>query len=67
MVVAPHPGPRPVGVGLEFGNPGNRYVGRYFLDWFARASDTHGDELKATGRNALTIRPLGRDWQWQPS
>lgn len=40
-------------IGAEFGNPGNRFVGRYFVDYFARHSFTTGDEIRATGRHAL--------------
>ncbi|MGQ0698735.1 MAG: ShlB/FhaC/HecB family hemolysin secretion/activation protein [Panacagrimonas sp.] len=46
-------GPSRSTVGAEFGNPGNRFVGRYFVDYFARHSFTTGDEIKATGRHAL--------------
>ncbi len=40
-------------IGAEFGNPGNRFVGRHFLDWFASHSLTTGDDFRATGRHVL--------------
>lgn len=40
-------------IGAEFGNPGNRFVGRHFLDWYASTGLTTGDEFRATGRHAL--------------
>ncbi len=46
-------GPGRSGMGLGFGNPGNRFVGRHFTDWFARHSFTTGDELLATGRYGM--------------
>lgn len=47
-------GPGRSSMGASFGNPGNRFVGRHFVDYFARHSFTTSDELKATGRHALT-------------
>lgn len=46
-------GPDQGAVGAEFGNPGNRFVGRHFLDYYARASFASGDEIKGSGRHAL--------------
>lgn len=52
--VEPHDGaPKRSFVGAEFGNPGNRFVGRHFLDYFATTSLTTGDEFRATGRHVL--------------
>ena len=47
-------GPGRSTMGLSFGNPGNRFVGRHFLDYFAGHGFTTGDELRATGRHATT-------------
>lgn len=46
-------GPDQGEVGIEFGNPGNRFVGRHFLDYFGRASLASGDEIRGTGRHAM--------------
>lgn len=46
-------GPNRSSMGLGFGNPGNRFVGRHFIDWFAKHSFTTSDEIRATGRHAL--------------
>lgn len=46
-------GPGRSSMGLGFGNPGNRFVGRHFLDWFAKTSFTTGDELRASGRYGM--------------
>lgn len=46
-------GPGRSAMGLGFGNPGNRFVGRHFIDWFGKHSFTTGDEIRATGRHAL--------------
>ena len=46
-------GPGRSGMGLGFGNPGNRFVGRHFLDWFAKHSFTTGDEIRASGRHGM--------------
>ena len=46
-------GPGRSSMGLGFGNPGNRFVGRHFIDWFAKHSFTTGDELRATGRYGM--------------
>jgi hypothetical protein len=35
---------------VDFGNPGNRYVGRYFADIDAHSSDYQGDEVHTTTR-----------------
>lgn len=36
------------------GNPGTRFLGRYFGDYAAQASSRQGDELAFTGRHALS-------------
>lgn len=46
-------GPGRSSMGLGFGNPGNRFVGRHFLDWFAKTSFTTGDEFRASGRYGM--------------
>lgn len=46
-------GPGRSSMGLGFGNPGNRFVGRHFLDWFAKHSFTTGDEIRASGRYGM--------------
>lgn len=46
-------GPGRSAMGMGFGNPGNRFVGRHFLDWFAKHSFTTGDEIRATGRYGM--------------
>lgn len=46
-------GPDQGEVGIEFGNPGNRFVGRHFLDYFGRATLASGDEIRGTGRHAM--------------
>ncbi|MCC2657199.1 MAG: hypothetical protein K0Q76_2307 [Panacagrimonas sp.] len=46
-------GPERTAVGLGVGNPGNRFVGRHFADWFAKHSFTTGDEVRFTGRYGL--------------
>lgn len=43
-------GPDRTVVGVGFGNPGNRFVGRHFADWYMKHSFTTGDELRVTGR-----------------
>jgi hemolysin activation/secretion protein len=40
-------------VRAEFGNPGNRFVGRYFLDFDVRTGTQSGDELRAVTREGL--------------
>lgn len=47
-------GPDKGALGVEYGNPGNRFVGRHFLDYSLRASLASGDEFKGSGRHALT-------------
>ena len=39
---------------IEFGNPGNRFVGRHFLDGMARFSTQSGAEFKGFARTALS-------------
>jgi hemolysin activation/secretion protein len=46
-------GPDKGGIGAEFGNPGNRFVGRHFVDYYVRASFGTGDEIRGAGRHAL--------------
>ena len=46
-------GPGRSGMGLGFGNPGNRFVGRHFLDWYAKHSFMSGDEIRASGRHGM--------------
>lgn len=48
------PGPDvvdPTQVRVELGNPGNRYVGRYFIDFDLRTSTRWGDEFRALARS----------------
>ncbi|MDB5969238.1 MAG: hypothetical protein JWQ90_1688 [Hydrocarboniphaga sp.] len=45
--------PDPTSLKAEFGNPGNRFVGRHFLDLDIRHAFTTGDELAATWRSGL--------------
>ncbi|NGY04883.1 hypothetical protein [Solimonas terrae] len=47
-------------VRAEFGNPGNRFVGRHFLDLDLRHSDRHGDQFKLLWHTALTGISDGR-------
>jgi hypothetical protein len=46
-------GPDPTQVSVSFGNPGNRFVGRYFLDADVRTGTRWGDELRAVTREGL--------------
>lgn len=46
-------GPGRSSIGGGFGNPGNRFVGRHFVDYFAKHSFTTGDEIRATGRHSV--------------
>lgn len=46
--------PDPTTLKAEFGNPGNRFVGRHFLDLDIRHGFATGDEFAATWRSALT-------------
>lgn len=46
-------GPKRSSIGAGFGNPGNRFVGRHFADWFAKHSFTTGDEMRFTGHHAM--------------
>jgi hemolysin activation/secretion protein len=48
------PGPDPVDptqVVIEIGNPGNRFVGRYFIDFNLRTGTRWGDEFRAIARS----------------
>jgi hemolysin activation/secretion protein len=45
--------PQQTEVKVDFGNPGNRYVGRYFADVDARAGTYQGDEIHTTTRFGL--------------
>lgn len=47
-------GPERSAMGAGFGNPGNRFVGRHFADWFVKHSFTTGDEIRVTGRHGVT-------------
>lgn len=42
------------GVKIEFGNPGNRYVGRHFIDVDLKGGIPSGDELRAFWRHGVT-------------
>ncbi|HEX4872817.1 MAG TPA: ShlB/FhaC/HecB family hemolysin secretion/activation protein [Nevskiaceae bacterium] len=46
--------PTAMAVRTELGNPGNRFVGRHFLDLDLRAGFGTGDEARASWRKALT-------------
>lgn len=50
----PHSGPDPTSLALEFGNPGNRFSGRYFLDLDIRHARPSGDEFTVTWARGLT-------------
>ncbi|MGQ0621495.1 MAG: ShlB/FhaC/HecB family hemolysin secretion/activation protein [Panacagrimonas sp.] len=54
-------GPKQGSIGAEFGNPGNRFVGRHFLDYNVRFSFGSGDEFKGSGRHALVGLEDGDD------
>lgn len=44
-------GPDPTQIRVEMGNPGNRFVGRYFVDFDLRTSTDYGDEFRAIARS----------------
>ncbi len=44
----------PTSLSAEFGNPGNRFVGRHFLDLDLRHSDASGDQFKMLWNTALS-------------
>lgn len=46
-------GASPVKFTAGVGNPGNRFIGRYFADYGATLSLASGDEFSASGRNVL--------------
>lgn len=50
-------------VGLEFGNPGNRFAGRHMANYFVRGAWGTGDELRVDGRHAF----VGLDKPSSPS
>lgn len=50
----PHDGPDPTSLALEFGNPGNRFSGRYFLDLEIHHARPSGDEFDLSWSRALT-------------
>lgn len=43
----------PTAIKLEYGNPGNRFVARHFLDLDVRTGTEWGDEIRATTRAGL--------------
>src|SRR3546814_15428450 len=45
---------------VDFGNPGNRFVGRHFLDVDLHHSDDSGDQFKLLWHTALTGISDGR-------
>ena len=47
-------GPNLSAVRAEFGNPGNRFVGRYFVDLDVKQDTIWGDEFRFIGRRAVT-------------
>lgn len=65
-------GPRSTHANLEFGNPGNRYVGRYFADLELSTGTRWGDELRSLTRTTVpgledgTVQGdyLGQDLGW---
>lgn len=54
VVKSSESGPPQGTAGLEFGNPGNRFSGRYLANYFGRAAFGGGDEFRFEGRNAFT-------------
>lgn len=46
--------PDPTDIKVEFGNPGNRFVGRHFLTLDGRTGFSTGDEISGGWRRALT-------------